>query len=420
MDVTKKAIDAVPTPDSGQAFYWFDSPKGFGLRVTPTARTFIYEGRVKGSNAKRRVSIGRVDEFPDLKKARTEAIKIAAKLNEGTDPSAEKTRKKAEAITLRAAMVQYIDAPKKKGAGYGSGIRAKKARTKRDIETVMTRHFPAWLDRPAAAITGDMVAKRQKEIAATAPTQANLAMRYLRATLNHVNPKSAPIFDMNPVERLKEENLWADTKRKTGRIDRDSLPVWIGAVQSGLIGLKYEDEHRDALLFLLLTGARLAEAFGSVRDGYPALRWSDVDLKRRTITFRDTKNRTDHELPMGERLTAMLAARKDVAGPVFVFSRADGQMVPDDLRSAFARIEKASGIRATAHDLRRTFAGVANSLDISAYKLKRLLNHISGNKNDVTAGYVGDISTDDLREPMQRIEDFMLREPAEDSEGQAA
>lgn len=211
---------------------------------------------------------------------------------------------------------------------------------------------------------------------------------------------------------MKEENLWADTKRKTGRIDRDSLPVWVVAVQSGLVGLKYESEHSDALMFLLLTGARLAEVFGSVRDGYPALRWSDVDLNRRTITFRDTKNRTDHELPMGQHLTNLLAARKRIAGPEFVFSRSDGQMVPDDLRSAFARIEKASGIRATAHDLRRTFAGVVNSLDISAYKLKRLLNHISGNKNDVTAGYVGDISTDDLREPMQRIEDFMLKQPA--------
>lgn len=143
-------------------------------------------------------------------------------------------------------------------------------------------------------------------------------------------------------------------------------------------------------------------------------------MKRRTITFRDTKNRTDHELPMGDRLTAILAARREFAGPEFVFSLANGQMAPDDLRGAFARIEKATNIRATAHDLRRTFAGVVNSLDISAYKLKRLLNHISGNRNDVTAGYVGEISTDDLREPMQRIEDFMLREPVEVSASEAA
>lgn len=409
MELTKKAIEGLLAPASGQVFYWFDSPKGFGLRVTPTTKSFIFEGRVRGSNKKRRVTIGTVDKFPELKNARISAGRIAADLNSGIDPSAEKARKQAKAVTLREAMGQYIGAPKKKGAGYGSGIKMKKARTKRDIETVMTRHFTAWMDKPAASITGDMVAKRQKEIAETAPTQANLAMRYLRAALNHVNPTSAPIFATNPVEKLKEQNLWADTKRKTGRIDRESLPDWVEAVTTGLIGLKYETEHRDALLFLLLTGARLAEAFGSVRDEYPPLRWRDVDLNRKTITFRDTKNRTDHTLPMGQRLAEMLTARKEVAGPEFVFSRSDGQMVPDDLRGALARIEKSTGIHATAHDLRRTFAGVANSLDISAYKLKRLLNHISGNRGDVTVGYIGEITTDDLREPMQRIEDFMMR-----------
>ncbi|VDS09661.1 Phage integrase family protein [Paracoccus haematequi] len=409
MDLTKKAIDALPYPGTGQAFYWFDSPKGFGLRVTPTAKTFIYEGRVRGTNAKRRVSLGAVDRYSDLKKARADATKVSGKMNDGIDPSAEKVRQKAEAITLQEAMTRYIDAPKKKGAGYGSGIKTKKARTKRDIETVMNRHFSDWMKKPAAGITGEMVAKRQREIAETAPTQANLAMRYLRATLNHVNPRNAPIFSVNPVEKLREDGLWADTKRKTGRIKRDSLPEWVQAVETGLVGLKYEHEHRDALLFLLLTGARLAEVFGNEKDGYPPLRWRDVDFNARTITFRDTKNRTDHELPMGERLTEILNARKEVAGKEFVFSRSNGEIVTDDLRSAFARIEKVTGIRATAHDLRRTFASVAESQDISIFKLKRLLNHISGDKNDVTVGYVGDISTDDLREPMQRIEDFMLR-----------
>lgn len=38
------------------------------------------------------------------------------------------------------------------------------------------------------------------------------------------------------------------------------------------------------------------------------------------------------------------------------------------------------------HDLRRTFITIAESLDISAYALKRLLNHKMN--NDVTAGHI--------------------------------
>ena len=55
---------------------------------------------------------------------------------------------------------------------------------------------------------------------------------------------------------------------------------------------------------------------------------------------------------------------------------------------------------------RRTFITIAESLDIPAYALKRLLNHKM--TNDVTAGYiVADVER--LRKPMQLITDFILK-----------
>ena len=49
---------------------------------------------------------------------------------------------------------------------------------------------------------------------------------------------------------------------------------------------------------------------------------------------------------------------------------------------------------------------VAESLDISAYALKRLANHKM--TNDVTAGYIiGDAER--LRAPMQRITDYLCK-----------
>lgn len=416
MDLSKKAIEAVTHPTKGQKFVWFDTPRGFGLRVTPTAKAFIFDARVNGK--KRRVTIGRVDVFTDLKRARAEATRQADAFNRGIDPAVEKVRRKeadarkdAAALTLKDAIKSYADAPKKKGSGYGSGVKLKKARTIRDIHTVANRHLGDWMDKAVTEITGGMVKERHAKIAVDAPTQANLAMRYLRAALNHVNDENesdTPIIATNPVDRLKRLNQWADTKPKKGRLERDDIPVWVNAVRTELISLKHGAEHRDALLFILLTGARLAEVFGNEQDGYPALEWSDVDLKRRTVTFRDTKNRSDHETALGSKLTQTLVSRYEISTSKFVFGD-NNDDVSSDLRTAFSRIEKATGLRVTAHDLRRTFAAVANTLDISAYKLKRLLNHISGNTSDVTAGYIGEITTEDLREPMQRIEDFMLR-----------
>ena len=41
------------------------------------------------------------------------------------------------------------------------------------------------------------------------------------------------------------------------------------------------------------------------------------------------------------------------------------------------RIVATSGVSFCLHDLRRTFATIAESLDLSGYALKRLLNHES-------------------------------------------
>ncbi len=49
---------------------------------------------------------------------------------------------------------------------------------------------------------------------------------------------------------------------------------------------------------------------------------------------------------------------------------------------------------------------MAESLDIPAYALKRLLNHKPG--ADVTAGYIV-MDTERLREPMERIARYLLK-----------
>jgi integrase len=69
-------------------------------------------------------------------------------------------------------------------------------------------------------------------------------------------------------------------------------------------------------------------------------------------------------------------------------------------------LTKASGISFTVHDLRRTFITIAEGLDVSAYALKRLMNHkMSG---DITASYIV-TDVERLRKPMQQITDYLLK-----------
>ena len=67
---------------------------------------------------------------------------------------------------------------------------------------------------------------------------------------------------------------------------------------------------------------------------------------------------------------------------------------------ALRLVRGASNVTVTPHDLRRTYATVAESSDISPLALKALVNHSLD--DDVTSGYVI-MAVEQLREPAQRV-----------------
>src|SRR5205085_8077216 len=89
---------------------------------------------------------------------------------------------------------------------------------------------------------------------------------------------------------------------------------------------------------------------------------------------------------------------------VFPGSGPKGHLV--EPKKLVAKVREASSVSFTPADLRRTFISIAESLDIPAYALKRLLNHKMS--NDVTAGYIV-TDVERLRKPMQMITDHLMR-----------
>lgn len=109
---------------------------------------------------------------------------------------------------------------------------------------------------------------------------------------------------------------------------------------------------------------------------------------------------------MTDFLYDLLSKRQSLANDVYVFpgSGKGGYIV--EPRKQMVKVTEQSGIRFTVHDLRRTFITVAESLDISAYAVKRLVNHKMN--NDITAGYII-TDVERLRKPMQQITDYLIR-----------
>ncbi|HEY9867810.1 MAG TPA: tyrosine-type recombinase/integrase [Candidatus Obscuribacterales bacterium] len=152
------------------------------------------------------------------------------------------------------------------------------------------------------------------------------------------------------------------------------------------------------VLLILFTGLRRTEA--------ARLRWSNVDLKARTLLIpsEETKNHQRHPLPLSDYLLERLQARPRLSEYVFPVPGGAGYLV--EPRRAMEQVRRTSGVQFTLHDLRRRFLPTADSLDIPHYALKRLANH--RDSSDATAGYiVADVER--LREPMQTISVFLAQ-----------
>lgn len=113
-----------------------------------------------------------------------------------------------------------------------------------------------------------------------------------------------------------------------------------------------------------------------------------------------------HRLPLTDYLFNLLKHRI-VSSPnhyVFPGNGKEGYLI--EPRKQMAKIIEKTGIQFTVHDLRRTFITIAESLDIPAYALKRLLNHKT--TSDVTAGYIV-MDVERLRKPMSKISAYIFK-----------
>src|SRR5574340_188097 len=389
--LTKFYVDKAPLPEAGQTFIRDAELKGFALRLTPGSKSFIVEKRVDGKV--RRMTLGRYPELT-VEQARKEAHKLLGQIATGSNPVAEKKRDELARTTLAQAFGDFVEARKNL-----------KARTIYDYRRLMEVAFANWQTKSITAITKDMVAKRHTQLGeASGEAYANLSMRFLRSLLNfaiaqYETPEGEPLLRENSVARLTSTRAWYHVGRRQTVIKPHQLPAWYQAV----MGLKREGTSpqsvaiADYLLCLLFTGLRRQEA--------AQLQWEQVDLAHRTLTIPDTKNSQPLTLPLSDFLVALFQERKEGATGRYVFpgSGRDGYLI--EPRKQMTQVMITSGVKFTIHDLRRTFITVAESLDISAYALKRLVNHKMN--NDVTAGYIiSDV--DRLRAPMQKVTDGLL------------
>lgn len=380
--------------------YRDDKDLGFCLKVTPAGKkVFQVRKRVKGEVEKTTVTIGVYGEITATA-ARHTAKTIIKEMASGINPNsvlkakkkeiedkkrAKQLERQAKEVTVGRALSDYLD------------TRDLKPGTKYNYRCVVEAYLSDWLLVSMNEIDRDLVLERYQKIAEeNGAGAANNTMRVLRALFAfaqhryEVDRKS--VVTENPVTYLSRLRAWQKLPRRQTVLTVHQLKPWYEGVMT-----LTDETHRDFFVFLLFTGLRKGEAM--------SLTWPDVDLDNGTVLIRDTKNRRPHMLPLSTFLSDMLRRRRGSRTSDYVFpgQRKRRMSEPTTLVEG---IRKTSGITFIPHDLRRTFATVAESLDLSWKTVKSLLNHKM--EDDVTAGYVVS-EAERLRSAMQRITDTLLR-----------
>lgn len=378
--LTENFVAALDYTEEGQVIYTDTDLPGFGVVVGKKTKTYFAQRDINRKTV--RVTIGKHVLIKN-REAREEAKSFLLRMAKGENPNKVKHQAALDGITLAQAF-----------ENYKAGKKNLSKTTLKNLQFCEDSWFQDWLKKPLKDITKQLIIDRHKKIGEeTGNATANIGLRVLRTVYNFamVTNENLP---SNPVQALSQAKSWyTDVKRQTV-IKPTQLKPWYDAVM-----LIDNSVIRDYFCLLLFTGMRRQEGL--------TLKWENVDFQEKVITVPKTKSGRPLVIPMSQYVYALMEARKKrTEDSIWVFpSRGKtGHLV--EPKKSVAWVSKKSGVTFMLHDLRRTFITIAESLDISAYAVKQLVNHGSG--GDVTAGYII-MSVDRLRDPMQKIADYIMQ-----------
>ncbi|MEX2673401.1 MAG: tyrosine-type recombinase/integrase [Phycisphaeraceae bacterium] len=351
----KRELEALTPPNGKTQRKVYDAIQpGLMLLVTQGgAKTFYFAKRMDGRY--RRVKIG---PFPDvsIEQARKKAAGHLSGVYDGKNP-AEERRQAHAAMTFAEMFDLYIE----KHAKIHK-------RTWADDQANYDRHLKRWGSRRLDGIKRADVQQLHGRIGKDRPVMANRVLALLSKVFNFAVTIGCEVPNPSTgVQRFKEQ-----TRERF--MDADELPRFLKAVEAVKnVTLK------DYFKVLLFTGGR--------RRNVAAMRWDELDMRRKIWTIPAEKFKTGQalEVPLVPQVVEIIEARKELnakrkAGPsgyVFPSKKAKPKNpYLDDPRRAFDRIcSEAEIVGLTLHDLRRTVASWATSEGIPYPVVGRMIGH---------------------------------------------
>jgi integrase len=372
--ITKALVDGL-RPLPGEELFIIDTDlDGFGYRLKPSGsgyyfvKYFLFDGP-RRRDARTKIAGGNAAPDQARKIAKTKLAEIAL----GRDPSAEKKAER-EAVTVEQLCAEYLEAARAGRVMTRFG-KPKRASTVAIDEGRVARHIVPLLGEEAATkLTRADVQRMSDAIAAgrTAGEHKTKARGVAKVT-------GGAGTAARVVELLGGIWTWAERRglvsganpaRGVEKHKGDAKDRVLTSEELARLGavLQAQEAARPmsvaALRLIALTGLRREEACG--------LRWSEVDTGASCLRLQATKTGRNMR-PIGKPAAAHLAALPRLGDYVFPNRAGTG---PADLKKSLADLFDAAGLHdARSHDLRRTFASVADELGYGDATIGELLGH---------------------------------------------
>jgi len=375
--ISKRIVDAAK-PSDARYVIWDTELKGFGVRVqTSGLKTFLVRYRHLGR--RRFLSLGRFGEITP-EQARLLAQKAMSKVREGADPADERSQDRA-AITVKKLVERFLaDHVEQK----------RKPKTLTDYRSILEGYLvPKHGGKKAQELTRADVARLHLGMK-HAPYRANRLLAVIASMYTFGDKHGLTPEDFNPARKIerfpesrRERFLTTEELKKLGQAFRE-------LDEGGRFGTAIQ-----ALMFLLLTGARLNEVL--------KLKWRYVDLERGLLLLPDSKT-GKKAITLNSASASMLEelktkADKDKNGE-YVFYGADPAIPRSDLKKPWIAVTATAGLEGLRiHDLRHSFASIGAGAGLGLPIVGKLLGHTQA----ATTQRYAHLDTDPLRKASDAI-----------------
>ena len=357
------------------AFLYDSHTKGLGLRATPGAKVFIYQGRLNGKTL--RFKIGDVSTWT-LEQAREETRRIQGMVDQGIDPREAKKEKLAEieqreaeearqAMTFKKAWTAYLEARK---TGWSDrhyqdhvilsqrgGNPVKRGKGK--IQPGPLSHF---LDMKLSEVTADTVKAWLKKETPGKPSRMRLSFSLLRAFLNwcETQDEYRGIADPGACNGQLKKNHVPKMQHRDDCLQKEQLKAWFDGVKT------LSPQMAAYLQGLLLTGARRGELM--------ALEWDHIDFQWNSIEIHDKVEGT-RVIPLTPYMAQVLHALPRRNKWVFSSPTSKSGRIEEPRRPHNNALEKAGIPYLTVHGLRRSFGTLSEWVECPVGVVAQIMGH---------------------------------------------